>query len=55
MTTVEKILKSHGIITTTEGFFQNTIIIAWDDFGINEEQRFKLNVDLKKVYDFLGY
>lgn len=55
MTRVEKILKAHGIMTTTEGVFGNTVIIAWDDLGINEEARFKLDVDLQKVYKFLGY
>ena len=55
MTTVEKILKANGIMTTTEGVFGNTTIIAWDDLGITEEARFKLDVDLKKVYEFLGY
>ncbi len=55
MTAVEKILKAHGVMTTTEGVFFNTIIIAWDDLGINEEARFELDVDLKKVYEFLGY
>ena len=55
MTIVEKILKANGVMTTTEGVFGNTVIIAWDDLGINEEARFKLDVDLKKVYEFLGY
>lgn len=55
MTTVEKVLKANGVITTTEGVLGNTVIIAWDDLGINEEARFKLDVDLKKVYEFLGY
>jgi|TARA_Y100000034_G_C6660561_1_gene289563 hypothetical protein len=55
MTTVEKILRANGIMTTTEGFYGNTVVIAWDDLGINEEARFKMDVDLKKVYEFLGY
>ena len=33
MTIIEKVLKSNGILTTTEGLFSNTVIIAWDDFG----------------------
>ncbi len=55
MTTVEKILKANGVMTTTEGVFGNTVIVAWDDLGINEEARFNIDVDLKKVYEFLGY
>jgi len=55
MTTIEKILKENGIMTTTEGVFGNTVIIAWDDLGINEEARFEIDTDLSKVYDFLGY
>lgn len=55
MTIVEKILKAHGIMTTTQGVFQNTVIIAWNDLGIKEEARFNIDVDLKKVYKFLGY
>ena len=37
MTTIEKILKAHGIMTTTEGVFGNTVIIAWDELGMFEE------------------
>ena len=55
MTRVEKILRTNGVATTTEGVLGNTVIIAWDDLGINEEARFNLDVDLKKVYEFLGY
>ena len=55
MTTIEKILTQHGIMTTTEGVLGNTVIIAWDDFGINEEARFEIDTDLSKVYNFLGY
>ena len=55
MSTVEKILKAHGVMTTTEGVLFNTVIIAWDDLGINEEARFEMDVDLKNVYKFLGY
>ncbi|WP_428743207.1 hypothetical protein [Tenacibaculum sp.] len=55
MTAIEKILKANGILTTTEGVFGNTVIIAWDDLGIFEEARFKIDTDLKKVYAFLGY
>ena len=54
MTTIEKILKAHGIMTTTEGAFGNTVIIAWDELGIFEEARFKIDADLNKVYEFLG-
>jgi hypothetical protein len=55
MTTIEKILKAHGIMTTTEGVFGNTVIIAWDELGIFEEARFKIDTDLSKVYEFLSY
>ena len=54
MTTIEKILKAHGIMTTTEGVFGNTVIIAWDELGMYEEAWFKLDTDLSKVYEFLG-
>ena len=54
MTTIEKILKAHGIMTTTEGVFGNTVIIAWDELGMYEEAIFKLDTDLSKVYEFLG-
>lgn len=54
MTTIEKILKSHGIMTTTEGFFGNTVIIVWDELGMFEEARFKIDTDLSEVYEFLG-
>lgn len=54
MTTIEKILKAHGIMTTTEGVFGNTVIIAWDELGMTEEARFKIDTDLNKVYEFLG-
>jgi hypothetical protein len=55
MSKVERILRANGIATTTEGVNGGLVIIAWDDLGINEEARFKLDVDLKKVYEFLGY
>lgn len=55
MTTIEKILKEYGVMTTTEGVFNNTIIIAWDDLGIFEEARFKIDTDIKNVYKFLGH
>lgn len=55
MTTIEKILKAHGIPTTTEGVFNNTVIIAWDDLGMFEEARFKIDADLRTVRKFLGY
>lgn len=55
MTTIEKILRANKVMTTTEGVFGNTVIIAWDELGINEEARFKIDTDLKKVYEFLGY
>ena len=49
MTTIEKILKANGIMTTTEGVFGNTVIIAWDELGMFEEARFKMDADLSKV------
>ena len=55
MTTIEKVLKANGILTTTEGVFGNTVIIAWDDLGIEEQARFKIDTDLSVVYKFLGY
>lgn len=55
MTTIEKVLRANGILTTTEGFFGNTVIIAWDDLGIEEQARFKIDTDLSIVYKFLGY
>ncbi|MFL1896823.1 hypothetical protein ACJRPK_14040 [Aquimarina sp. 2-A2] len=54
MTTIEKILKAHGIMTTTEGVFGNTVIIAWDELGMFEEARFKIDDELSRVYEFLG-
>ena len=41
-------------MTTTEGVFGSTVIIAWDELGMYEEARFKLDTDLSKVYEFLG-
>lgn len=55
MTTIEKVLKANGILTTTEGVFGSTVIIAWDEFGIEEQARFKIDTDLSVVYKFLGY
>lgn len=55
MTIIEKILTEHKVITTTEGVLGSAVIIAWDDLGITEEARFKIDADLKKVYKFLGY
>jgi hypothetical protein len=55
MTIIEKVLKANGILTTTEGVFGNTVIIAWDDLGIEEQARFKIDTDLSVVYKFLGY
>lgn len=55
MTTIEKVLRANGILITTEGVFGNTVIIAWDEFGIEEQARFKIDTDLSVVYKFLGY
>lgn len=55
MTTIEKVLRAHGILTTTEGVFGKTIIIAWDELGMFEEARFKIDTNLSKVYEFLGF
>jgi len=55
MTKVEKILIANGVVTTTEGFGVNEVIIAWDEFGMTEEARFKVDVDLSVVFNFLGY
>ena len=42
-------------MSTIQGFGRAQVVIAWDDLGINEVGRFKINCDLKKVYEFLGY
>ena len=55
MTTIEKVLRANGILTTTEGIFGNTVIIAWDDLGIEEEARFKIDTDLSVVNKKLRY
>ena len=55
MTIIEKILNANGVLTTIEGVFGNTVIIAWDELGINEEARFTIDTDLSIVYQFLGY
>ena len=55
MTIIEKVLNANGVLTTTEGVFGNTVIIAWDELGINEEARFTIDTDLSIVYQFLGY
>jgi hypothetical protein len=51
MTTIEKVLRSHGIMTTRV----NNVIITWDDLGIEEVAQFKIDANLSDVYKFLGY
>ena len=43
------------MLITTEGVFANTTIIVWDDLGIEEQARFKIDTELNVIYKFLGY
>ncbi len=50
---VENILRSHGISTQSITTPNGTLIMADNEDGTVTP--FSINVDLKKVYEFLGY
>ena len=54
-TLIEKILNSHGVPTTIEIIKGKKNIIAWCELGINEQEVFKIDSDISRVYKFLGY